>query len=354
MKNHRFSLLLAFLILGSLALAGCTGAGAINAYPGVSASQSTVFLADKGYIYFIKPSDGTMTCRFPDKAATTTPFYAPPAIGDNLIVDGNYGHMLYAIDANCKQKWVFDSRDGNFVGSPLIVKDLVLAPSSSNKLIAVGLADGKERWRFESGNALWATPASDGQTVYVPALDHKLTALNLADGKVVWQKDLGAALISGPVLTQDGTLYLSSMGGKVMAIKAADGSVQWEANPGGQLWATPVLNQDTLFVGNSNGKVFAIAAKDGSIKWSKDAGSAILASGALLSNSVVFSTEGGAVIAYALDGQKELWRQTINGKLYTTPVVTGQTLVVAVTQGDKLLQTFNENGQPTWPFVAPK
>lgn len=355
MKKPRLPLFLTLLIAGSLVLAGCTGSTAINAYPGLSATPKSLFLADKGYVYFIDASNGTMTCRFPDKAATSTPFYAPPAVSDNLIVAGNYGHMLYGIDTSCKQKWVFDSRDGYFVGGPLIVNDTVLAPSSNNNLYAINTADGKVRWKFTSKNALWATPASDGKVVYVPALDHMLTALNLSDGKIIWSKDLGYALISSPVLSKDGsTLYLGDMGGNVTAIKTADGSVQWKAKPGGQIWSSPALNNDTVFVGNSNGKVFAISTKNGATTWSKDAGGAILAGGALLDNAVVFTTESGAVVAYSLDGQKEVWRQTINGKLYTTPVVTGQTLVVAVTQGDNLLQTFNQNGQLTWPFVAPK
>lgn len=354
MKTHRLPLFLTFVILGSLVLSGCTGATAINAYPGLSASQNTVYLADQGYVYFINASTGAMTCRFPDKAATSTPFYAPPAISDKLIVAGNYGHMLYGIDLACKQQWVFDGRDGHFVGGALIVNDLVLAPSSSNKLYALNLSDGKERWEFESKNALWGTPVSDGKVAYVPALDHSLTALNLSDGKVVWQKNLGSALLSAPVLSQDGTLYLSVMDGKVIAVKASDGSILWQAAPGGHLWSTPAYNQNSLFVGNSEGKVFAIATKDGSIQWTKDAGGAILAGGTIFNNSVVFPTEGGTVIAYSLDGQKELWRQTISGKLYTTPVVASQTLVVSVTQGDKLLQSYNQSGQLAWPFVAPK
>lgn len=354
MKKHRFSLILTFLILSSVILAGCSGAGVINAYPGLSATEDTVFLADQGYVYFVNASNGTMICRFPDKAATTTPFYAPPAISGETIVAGNYGHMVYGIDTNCKQKWVFDGKDGHIVGGPLIVKNTVLVPSSNNRLFALSLADGKELWEFESRNALWATPASDGQTVYVPALDHTLAAVNLSDGKVIWQKDLGAALLSAPVLGQDGTLYLGNMAGAVMAIKPSDGSIQWKTDTSGQIWSSPVLYQDTLFVGNSNGKVFAISVKDGSVKWTKDAGGAIIAGGVALSDGVVFPTEDGNVIAFAFDGQKELWRQTINGKLYTTPVISGQMVVVAVTQGDKLLQSFNQNGQLAWPFVAPK
>jgi hypothetical protein len=69
---------------------------------------------------------------------------------------------------------------------------------------------------------------------------------------------------------------------------------------------------------------------------------------------VVFTTEGGSVIAYSFTGEKELWRQPVSGKLYSTPAVAGETLAVAILEGDKLMQAFSVSGQASWPFVAPK
>jgi outer membrane protein assembly factor BamB len=260
MKIHRFPLLVSLLILGTFLLSACTGVGAINTFPGITATQNTVYLADQGSIFAINAANGTMTWRFPEKPDNSKPFYAPPAVTDNLIVAGNYGNMLYGLDTSGKQKWAFDSKGGHFVGGPLVVKDTVLAPSSNNNLYALNAADGTQRWAYETKNAVWATPVSDGQIIYQPALDHNLYALKLADGSLVWKKDLGSALLSAPILTKDGTLYLSSMGGDVIAVKASDGSVLWTAKIGGRIWSTPAFNQDLLFVGNSDGKVFAVSA----------------------------------------------------------------------------------------------
>lgn len=353
MKTHRFSLLFSLLILVGVVLSGCTGTSLTNTWPGVTSTEKIVYLADKDRVYAIDASTGAETWQFPPKRDASKPFYAPPAVSDNLIVVGNYGHMLYGLDLNGAQKWAFDSESGYFVGGSLILENMILAPSSNNALFAVSL-DGKELWKFETNNAIWATPASDGQLAFVPSLDHFLYALKLSDGSVVWKKDLGSAMLSAPILTQDGTLYVSTMNGDVVAVKASDGSVLWTAKTGGQIWATPAQHEDSLYVGNVAGKVSAISAKDGSILWQKDAGSPIIAGGAVIPEGVVFPTEGGTVIAWSRDGQKELWRQTINGKLYTTPVVPGQKLVVAVTSGDKLLQSYNLNGQADWLFVEPK
>jgi outer membrane protein assembly factor BamB len=353
MKTIRFSLILSFFILGSILLSACTGSTLLRSWPGAYATQDTVYVSGGSYIYAIDASNGTMKWRFPEKPDNAKPIFAAPAVTDNLIVVGTYGHMLYGLTLDGKQKWAYDSQNGNFVGGPIIVNSTILAPSSDDRLYAMSL-DGKQLWSYKTGNALWASPASDGQLVYLPALDHNLYALHLTDSSLAWKKDLGSALLSTPLLTKDGTLYVSTMDGEIYALKAADGSQIWTANTSGRLWATPVLNQDTLYVGNASGKVTAISAKDGKITWQKDAGSPILAGGAVLQEGVVFPTEGGSVIAYAFNGEKELWRQTISGKLYTTPVVSGQTVTVAVDEGDKLAQSYNMNGQVSWPFVAPK
>ncbi len=360
MKTLRFPFIISLLLLGSFLLSACTGASVVNTWPGLAASQDIVYLAQAGKVYGIDSKNGSVACSFPEKASNGISFYAAPAVTDNLIVAGSYGKMLYGLANDCSgnkvmsQKWLFSTGGGNYVATPLVVNDTVLAPASDDKLYAVSAANGTLLWSYKAKNALWATPASDGQLVYLPGLDHILYALNLADGKLVWQKDLGSALLSAPLLTKDGTLYLADLQGEVVALKAADGSVIWKTDTGGRLWSTPVLKDTTLYVGNASGKVVAVSTQDGKITWQKDLGSPVLAGGALLPDGVVYPTEGGTVVALAFDGQKELWRQTINGKLYTTPVVAGQTLTVGVIEGDKLAQAYNVNGQVSWPFTAPK
>ncbi len=361
MKTNRFPFILTLVIVGSFLLSACTGSTLLRSWPGITASKDTIYLSAGSYFYAINAANGSMTWRFPEKPDNSKPFYAAPTVADTLIVAGSYGHMLYGVGTDGKQKWAFDNQSGNFVASPLVVKDTILAPSSDYSLYALSL-DGKQQWSYKTNNALWATPASDGSVVYLPALDHTFYALRLTDGSVVWKKDLGSALLSSPLLTQDGKLlYVSTMDGAVAAVNTEDGSVAWTANTGGRLWSTPILYKDTLYVGNASNKVVAISAKDGKIVWTKDAGGAILAGGAFTPDTtnpdgVVFPTESGKVIAYSLTGEKELWSQTISGKLYTTPVVAGQTLAVAIDEGanSMLIQAYSVSGQASWNFVTPK
>ena len=374
MKTHRLPFYLTALILGSFLLSGCTGT-LVNSYPGLSATEDKIYLAYQGAIYEINPDNGQSTCQFPQKSDPQKPFYAPPTVTDELIVAGNYGHVLYGLNPTCQeindggtihrvfqQRWAFNTetddpnkRVGNFSGPSLIVNDLVLAPSTNNRLYALSIDTGAIQWMFETGNTLWAAPVSDGTTVYLPALDHNLYALHLEDGKLIWQIDLGSAVTSAPVLADDGTLYVGALEGNLSAVNAADGSLIWSTPTGGRLWSSPVLHEGTLYVGNAGNKVTAISASDGSIVWQKEAGNPIIAGGVLLNDeTIAFPTETGQLVGWTLDGETQSLNQTIGGKLYTTPVVVEDNAVIALMEGDKLLQAVSANGGLTWTFVQPK
>lgn len=360
MKNYRFPTLIVLLILGSFIFSACTGV-AINSWPGLSATKDTVYVAFRGEVYAVKPGASnatTSTWKFPQKAEQGKSFYAAPTISDNLIVIGSYGNSLYGVNpVDGSQKWAFESTNGNFAGSSLIVNNTILAPSSNNTLYALSL-DGKTvLWKFETQNALWSSPATDGKTAFLTALDHYVYALNLSDGTMVWKKNLNSALASSPLLSQDGMLYVGTLEGNLVAVNSKDGTVAWTTATGGRIWSTPALDNNILYIGNASNKILAVSAKDGKILWQQNTNSAVIGGPLVLKDSVVFPTEGGDLVAWSLDGQKALWSKKIggnNGKLYTAPVLSGDAVVVAVTDGDVLLQALSQDGQPTWSYVAGK
>jgi len=147
MKITRFPILISLLILGSLLLSACTGATAVNSWPGLSVNGNIAYLAFQGSVHAINVDTGVKVWSFPEKADASKPFYAAPAVSENLIVAGNFGHMLYGLNTNGVEQWAFDSTDGNFAGSPVIAGDTILAPSTNNRLYALSL-DGKQLWTF--------------------------------------------------------------------------------------------------------------------------------------------------------------------------------------------------------------
>jgi outer membrane protein assembly factor BamB len=359
-KNVRFPGFIALVILIGLLLSSCTGAAAVNNWPGVSANQNVVYLSYQAYVYAVNADSGTMIWRFPkDKADPNKPFFAAPSFGpDGLIVVGNYGNVLYGLNNNGDIQWQFTAANAHFVASPLVLEDVILAPASDNSLYALSM-DGTQRWKYQTSNMLWAQPASDGELVFQPGMDHFLYALRLSDGSLAWKRDLKSSLVSAPVVGDDGSLFINTMSGEVLALNPADGTEKWSFPTQGSLWSAPVFSDGTLFVGTSanktQGKVLAISAANGAKVWEVDAGSPVVGGGALLQDAVAFPTEGGSLISWSMADGKQEWTQPIGGKLYSTPVVVNDKLVVAVTQGEnKVLQAVNFNGQISWPFALPK
>ncbi len=355
MKKSRISIVFIVSILAAVLLSSCAGGTAYNSWAGVSAKDGVVYLAYLNGVFAVK--DGAMLWRFPEKAENGKYFFSAPAFTQDVVIAGDYANQVFGINPqNGSQSWSFSQEGAHFVASPLVVEDTILAPASNHNLYAMDLS-GKLRWQFRTGNILWAQPASDGTTVFLPAMDHTLYALKLSDGSLAWKKDLGSALPSAPQLVEGKALYVTTLDGKITALDPANGNVLWEAQVDGNVWSAPVLVGDTLFVGSSNNKVYLVSV--GEVTGSRvlketDLGSPVIGGGVLFGENVVFATEGGSLFALDSTGQTTQWKPTVNGKLYTTPVVVGEQVVVAVKDGDKLLAAFDQNGTEVWSFTAPK
>lgn len=357
MKIPRFPILLTITLLFGLLLSACSGAAPINTWPGLSAGENTVYLAYQTGVFAVDVNNGGMTWRFPGEVDGAKTFYAPPAVSDNQIVAGSYTNALYGLEpATGSQLWEFVKESGYFVASPLVTDDTILAPSSDNSLYALDLK-GSPRWTFKTGNVLWAQPVSDGELVYLPAMDHNLYALRLTDGSKVWSADLGASIINAPVM-QDDVLYAVTMAGQLYAVNAQDGAILWSHNVGEKIWGSPILHEGNLFIGTTEGNVYAFSTEGAAdpaerMLWSVAIEGPVIGAGAVTSKGLVFTTETGTVQALSYSGEK-LWSQKVNGKLYTTPVVVNDTLIVAVTEGETLLTAFNVDGGQKWIFTVPK
>jgi len=361
MKKPRFFLILTLSILAVLLLSACGGV-LTNSWPGVSTHEDTVYVSYQGAVYAINAENGAQRWSFPAEPDTSKPFYAAPGFGPNgLVVVGNYGAMLYGINPNGSIAWQFQAQNGDFVASPLVREDIIVAPASDGMVYALN-PDGTRLWERDTGHKLWTQPATDGELVYLAGVDHELHALSIETGEIVWSKDLGSSLLSAPVLSEDGMLYIATLEGQLVTLDSDSGNMVWETSTGGRIWSSPVLAADVLYVGNAGtttdnsktGKILALSAADGSLMWEQPTDSPVMGGGLVLADAVIFPTEDGNLTAWDLDGQRRLWSQPVNGKLYTTPVVAGDTLAVAVTEGDNLVQAFSVNGQMTWAFTMPK
>ena len=352
MKNSKI-LLIGLFLLGAVLLASCGAPLSGSSWPGVSSNGDTVYVAYMQHVYAVRAADGSMIWRFPEKAGRQM-FFAAPVLADDQLLVGDYENVLHSLDPNSGvEKWLFAQAQADWIASPLVVGETILAPNADHFLYALS-KNGSLLWKFETGRALWAQPVSDGETVYQASMDHKVYAINIRDGRELWSVDVGGAVIYSPTLdAEEGTLYLTTLARNLMAINTRDGSIRWQRQFEGGMWTQPALKDGRLYLGDLQGKVYAISASDGAEVWSQNVDQPVTGKAALLDSRVVFPTEDGSLIAMSLDGER-LWSRTFEGKLYTGPVVIGDRLAVGIAGGKEFLKMVSLDGQDLWTFVPPK
>jgi len=352
MKINRILVVLSILVFGII-LTSCTGVSATNSWAGVSANDTAVFFTNNTSIVALKADTGTQIWSYPEKPAASRIFFAAPAVAGDQVVVGDYSGLLVGLGVrDGKELWQFTGAKGRYVDSPLVVNNTIIAQNADANIYALNLT-GNLQWTFKGTEAFWATPVSDGTTVFAPSLDHNLYAIDLANGTLKWKAVLDSSIVGRPYLAADGTIYLGSLGKTLYAIDSADGSIKWKQTLGGGIWSAPVALGDNLYVGDQSGKINVLKSADGSTVQTIDLASAVLGSGAVMNDQIVFGDEKGEIIVLTQEGQRA-WTRTLTGKLYSNLVFASGHLYVLPTKGDKPLYAYDANGNENWDYTPSK
>jgi outer membrane protein assembly factor BamB len=353
MKHTSRNFLIGMILLAGVLLSACSGALPINAWPGLTADSSAVYVAEGVGVFALNPNDGSIAWKYPDKSDAARVFYAAPVKGpEGTLLAADYTGGIASLDSKTgTERWLFKDAKGRFIGSPIVSNSTILAANSDHYLYALDLS-GNLLWKFAAPEQMWVSPAGNGNAVYVISVDQHLYSVGLKDGKQKWSVKLEGASVGAPVVAKGATIYVGTSIGNFYALDAENGNVTWKTMINKGVWSAPLLKDDTLYVGSGEGIVYALSANNGSIIWKTKAGDAVIGSPTLAGTSLVIAVESGELVSLSLTGEKQ-WGRSINGKLYTAPVVEGQRIYVAA-KGEKLVAAFDFNGTELWKIDPPK
>jgi outer membrane protein assembly factor BamB len=363
MYSMKKKLLLPILVLvaAAILLAGCATGLTPSSWTGVTATADVAYLAGGPYVYAVNLQTGAELWRFPDKASPTYPFYAPPVLTtDGQLIIGGFDHKLYSINPTTKaQNWVFADAKDRYIGSVLVVGDVVYAPNSDYKLYAVSLKSGSLQWSFTADQSLWATPATDGKNIYFGTLGGRFYSVDAATGKMVWKVTVDNAVLGSPVV-KDGVLYITAYSGQLIALDAATGKSLWSQTVAGRIWSGPVLDGDHLYFGDASGGLYAYDLT-GALVWQQKLAGAVVGSPSISNGTFFVGTDQGSVYLVSLDGQniqqvaiKDVGNSKDNSKVYASPVPAGTLILVTPTSGTNFLIALDETGARKWVYNPAK
>ncbi len=357
MKSKTIFILMMALLL-SLLLSGCSASAMqANSWSGLAADTENAYLANGSLVFAIDLDNGSQLWQYPaDGADNAESYFANPVLTDDgqvLIASAGSNHSLTSLNAaNGNANWTFADADGAWIASPAVVDEIIYAPNSDGKLYAIDL-DGAFMWAKAIGGALWSTPVTDGNLLYITSLDHHVYAFDPQEKEIIWKVELDGAAPGAAAIDEDGNLYVGTFGATVAKIDTATQAVDWQSNIQGWVWDAPVIDGTTLYVGDLEGYFHAFNTATGTENFDPiQPDGPITGSPLVLDEFIVIGTESGKV--YAIDNEGSiLWQKTVatEGQIYTTPVQGKDLILFAPMEADVSLVAYDFDGKQVWPFT---
>ena len=195
--------------------------------------------------------------------------YVTTGLGEVAALDAATGNQLWSTKPA-----------GPLRGSPTVAFGSVFVMTQDNRIIALGVEDGKPLWN-ESGSSGQtgvfgvAAPAAGSGTVIAGYSTGEIAAYRYENGRTLWSDALARTSISTQVgvltdldadpIIDSGRVYALGQGGRMAAYELLTGQRIWELNLAGI--STPAVAGDWIFVLTDEDRLFCIARTSGKVRW---------------------------------------------------------------------------------------
>lgn len=184
--------------------------------------------------------------------------------------------------------------------------------SFGGSLVALGRADGAEKWSVALGDRIYATPcvAPDG-TIYVGS-DAKHELGISPEGKVKWTLDTEGEADTGAALAPDGSVVFAA--GRTVYGVTPFGQIAWRFAAKRKVFTAPALAPDgRVFFGSQDHRAYGLTAH-GALAWSVDLGADVDGAPAIGDDGAVFfGTDGDEVVRVDAASGAIAWRTKVGG-----------------------------------------
>lgn len=386
-------LIILVLFLATIVLTSCAGAATAANWPGISTDGENLFVAHGSGVFGLEAASQDLLWSYrPDNAALF--FYAPPSVENGRAIIGDFGAAqglfspqtvvsIYGLDVDGSTAQVAWTRNDlakdRIVAAPLQIEDIAYVATSDNLLLALDADTGDELWRFTAEFSIWAQPTYHDGTLFVASMDRHIYAIDADDGTEKWAVELNGAMSAQPVINPaENLVYAASYDQEVHALHMDSGDEAWVVKASDWIWSAPVLADGALYFGDSSGNVFAVNAATGELLWENgihrmnvvtgvaqnpplEIKGAIQASPVVKDDVVYFVSLGnsesdeGLLVAMDTVTGEELWQKTTPAPLFSTPVIIGDVIIVAMQSDVGILQAYElETGDLDWSYVPPE
>ncbi|MGZ8607326.1 MAG: outer membrane protein assembly factor BamB family protein [Actinomycetota bacterium] len=231
---------------------------------------------------------------------------------------------------------------------------------AGSDLVAIGLEDQEELWRAPLEDTSRIGITVEGDTAFVADEGGSVYAVALADGEVRWTADAGAnvdtplavadrLVVSVARNVDDRTVVLSAFG-------RDDGERRWRVSPeiGSSAASAAAVGDGRVVIGMADRFARALGEEGGDQVWASLVLSAFspVTSPALLPGTVILADVNGGLYQLDTEDGGRDWSYQLNDiVLRSSPVVSGQTVLIGLNDG-RLVAVDSGSGNLVWESEA--
>jgi outer membrane protein assembly factor BamB len=265
-----------------------------------------------------------------------------------LMFVGNENGVVHAIGADGKSRWKYET--GKPIrAQPKVLGEHVYVHSDSGFLHKLGTITGAEAWRARVDHGSeprlptnqektrWdrygSSVVSNGKQLFIASRDKNLYALDIASGKELWRVAAGDIMTATPALFRDMVVF-AAFDGKVRAVSAVDGKPRWTYDARLAVSGDVVVFRDRVLLGSRSYDLIALDGVTGKELWKRYYWFSWIESPPVVRDGVVYTGSSDATNVYAInlaDGSVR-WKTAVPGWSWQRTAVTDE-LVVAGTAG---------------------
>lgn len=227
------------------------------------------------------------------------------------------------------------------------LEEFLLYGTASGAIVALDRATLSERWRFQTGGAVYSTPNVTDGIVYFGSADKKTYAVRLTDGAFIWAFPT-QDIVSVAVAVSPDTVFVASEDKQVYALDRDTGKVRWTYAMGAPIVAAPTLYENTLFVSNANGELTALNAATGQALWKFATDRAITAPVTVDGEFILVASNDFTVTKLARADGSVTWQTDLNDTVETQPIVADGRVYLALPY--ELVALDAADGKALWHY----
>jgi len=219
---------------------------------------------------------GTTSANLPEKPKLLCSFQTgddiktSPIVDDQTIYCGSTDGSMYAVGFDGKQKWKFVS--GNAIEAPALFLDgSVVFGTLDGMFFKLNAKTGKQIWKYKSdnqieGSANWLKVGKQIRLV-VGSYDYNLHCVGFTKGDSIWRYESDNYINGAPAIYGKYAVF-GGCDGYVHLVNIETGKVFKKIKLDTYVASSPVIDGKHAYVGDYEGRFFCIDLEAGKVEWS--------------------------------------------------------------------------------------